>query len=488
MTRIDVITPTTLLESAFDEDALQKLSGAKISIFKVLQAYASARIATYVLGSDTQRKPSGTLKQYKKVIQRLNKADNLSNCPFKGLTNLENEASLSPRTLAMYRTAVRSYAARIVLSCAPAILIACSHQKHAQEIRAFFDHYETSYVPRPNSGQIQALIKSINFLDTNPLQAVDRFHDRQLPRPANFNRKPTNSKRNNLRYFQDYLKKRDSEDDFYTIIWKHFSKLDDADSENLNKKLAAATFILTGCRASEYVRGVLVFIGIKKSTNQSILGFRISGTKVSKASSSKHTIALTEHEKKLADVVANDPAEKDYQNRGQGFRYIFLSNTNQITTWLVNFVRNAHSNSTQLPKTFLRELNEINISPTHLTVVPQQIPTDRNEHKKSADRLGKMFVREGRKIFPGSTQNLTPYVFRHALTSSIRSNSWISGETLSYLLGHQSDRSKNHYGDFSKSRLNSVLSQLDIITCQPLRQKTKSWVYGGRNNYQNRTF
>ena len=136
----------------------------------------------------------------------------------------------------------------------------------------------------------------------------------------------------------------------------------------------------------------------------------------------------------------------------------------------------------------MRELNEINISPTHLAVVPQQIPTDRNEHKKSADRLGKMFVREGRKIFPGSTQNLTPYVFRHALTSSRRSDSWISGETLSYLLGHQSDRSKNHYGDFSKSNLNSVLSQLDVITCQPLRQKTKSWVHGERNNHQNRTF
>ena len=69
MTGIDVNTPTTLLESAFDKDALQKLLDAKISIFKVLQAYASARIATYVLDSDTQRKLSGTLKQYKKVIQ-----------------------------------------------------------------------------------------------------------------------------------------------------------------------------------------------------------------------------------------------------------------------------------------------------------------------------------------------------------------------------------------------------------------------------------
>lgn len=488
MTRIDVNTPTTLLESAFNEDALQKLSGAKISIFRVLQAYTSARIATHVLGSDTHRKLSGTLKQYKKVIQRLNAADEFGNCPFKGLMNLENEASLSPRTLAMYRTALRSYAARIVLSCAPATLITCSHPKNAHETKAFFDHYETSYVPRPKSGQIQALIKSINFLDTNPLQAVGRFHDRQLPRPANFNRKPTNSKRNNLLYFQDYLKTRDSEDDFYTIIWKHFSALDDADSENLNKKLAAATFILTGCRASEYVRGVLVFIGIKKSNNQSILGFRISGTNVSKANSSKHTIALTEHEKMLANVVANDPAEKDYQNRGQDFRYIFLRNANQITTWLINFVVNAHSNSIQLPKKLLRELSEIKISPAHLTVVPQQISTDRNECKKSADRLGKMFVREGRKIFPEATQNLTPYVFRHALASSLRSKGGASGETLSCLLGHQSDRSKNHYGDFSKSRLNSVLSQLDVITCQPLRQKTKFWAHGERNNYQNRTF
>ena len=488
MTGIDVNTPTTLLESAFDEDALQKLSGAKISIFKVLQAYASARIATYLLGSDTQRKQSGTLKQYKKVIQRLNKADEFGNCPFKGLMNLENEASLSPKTLAMYRTALRSYAARIVLSCAPATLITCSHPKNAHETKAFFDHFEKAYVPQPKDGQIQALIKAINFLNTYPLQAVGRFHKRQLPRPANFNRKPTNSKRNNLLYFQDYLKKRHVSDDFYSIIWKHFSALNGTDSVNLNKQLAAATFILTGCRPSEYVRGVLVFVGIKKSTNQSVLGFRISGTKVSKANGSKHTVPLTGHEKKLANLVANDPAEKDYRNRGQDFRYVFLTYTNQITTWLANFVSDAYSNSTQLPKNFLRELSEINISPTHLTVVPQQISTDRNECKKSADRLGKMFVREGRKIFPESTQNLTPYVFRHALASSLRSKGGTSGETLSCLLGHQSDRSKNHYGDFSKSLKNLVPSEVHVVASQPLRQKGKSWKHDEHNNYQIRTF
>ena len=488
MTGIDVNTPTTLLESAFDEDALQKLLGAKVSIIKMVKTYASARIATYVLGSDTQRKHSGTLKQYKKVIQRLNKADNLSNCPFKGLTNLENEASLSPRTLAMYRTALRSYAARIVLSCAPATLIACSHPKNAHETKAFFDHFEEAYVPQPQDGQIHALIKAINFLDTYPLQTVGRFHNRQLPRPANFNRKPTNSKRSNLLYFQDYLKKRDSEDDFYTIIWKHFSTLDNNEIVNLDKQLAAAIFILTGCRASEYVRGVLVFFGIEKSNNQSVLGFRISGTKVSNVNGSKHIVPFTNQEKKLADVVANDPAEKDYQNRGQGFRYIFLSNTNQITRWLGNLVRSTHSKSTQLPKYFHRELSEINVELTHIKVVPQQISSDRNEHKKSADRLGKMFVREGRKIFPEATQNLTPYVFRHALTSSIRSNSEMSGETLSCLLGHQSDRSKNHYGNFSKSPMNLVPSEVHVVASQPLRQKSKSWKHGERNNYQNKTF
>ena len=484
MTRIDADTKTTLLESAFDEAALQKQLGAKVSILKVIKTYGSARIATYVLGSDTQRKHSGTLKQYKKVIKRLNKADALGKCPFQGLTNLENEGNLTVKTLAVYRTALRSYAARIVLWCAPGLLIASSYKENASEIKAFFDHYERNHVRRPTEAQLKALIKAINFLDTHPLQSVGRFHSHQLPRPANFNRKPSNSKRNHLLYFQNYLKKKHIEDDFYTIIWKHFSALGDADKINLDKQLAAAILILTGCRASEYVRGVVVFSGIKNSTKQSVLGFRISGTKVSKANGSKHTIHLTDHEKMLADFVANDTAENDYKNRGQNYRYILLSNTNQITRWLVNLVRNTHSKSTQLPKNFYKELSEINVDPTHIKVVPQQILADTNAHKKSADRLGKMFVREGRKIFPGSTQNLTPYVFRHALASLIRSNTEISDETLSYLLGHQSDRSKNHYGNFSKSNMKSAPSKLNVIASQPLRQKGKYWEYDKRNTYQ----
>lgn len=477
-----------LLESSFDERAVAKHLKAILCSKQLVAVYESARVATYILGSDVQKKRSGTLKQYKKIVCRLIKEDPLHQCPFDGFITLQGASHLAAKTLATYKSALRSYAARIVLKYMPAILIKSCKRNHHAEVAAFFDMFEKEYEPQPKRWQINQLKKAILFLEQYPLQTIGRFHQRQLKRPANYNRRPTGSKRTDVAYFEDYLQRNNDPRGFSEAVWAHFKKLNSEQPKFLWKQIAAGTFILTGCRASEYVRGVLLIAAKDISRNQHVLIFRITGSKLSNSMPFQDHVRLTKREIQMARINANDQSEIDYQNRGQAHRYIFRQDTNELTQWFLDYLHKEGHTPEIYPKTLLQNLGELNFEPTQLKVIPQKFTSDLNECRKNADRLGKMFVREGAKIFPGSHRNLTPYLFRHALAWNMRNTPGILKDKISLALGHQSDRSANHYGGFSHRNQKMTADEIHISASNTLRSNSKSWERNTQKHCQKKNF
>ena len=477
-----------LLESSFDERVIAKHLKASLCSKQLIAVYESARVATYILGSDVQKKRSGTLKQYKKIVSRLIKEDPLRQCPFDGFITLQGAPHLAPKTLATYKSALRSYAARLVLKYMPATLMKSCKVNHHAKVAAFFDTFEKEYEPQPKRWQINQLKKAILFLEQYPLQTIGRFHQRQLKRPANYNRKPTGSKRTDVTYFEDYLQRNNYQRGFNEAVWAHFRKLTFEQPKFLWKQLAAGTFILTGCRASEYVRGVLLVAARDISTNQHVLIFRITGTKFSSSRPFRNHVHLTEREIQMARSNASDQSEIDYQNRGQAHRYIFRQDTNELTQWFLDYLRKEGRTQEICPKTLLQDFWSLNFEPTHLKVIPQTITSDVNECRKNADLLGKMFVREGAKIFPRSKKNLTPYVFRHALAWNMRNTPGILKDNISLALGHQSDRSANHYGGFSHRHQEMTADEIHISASNALRSNSTSWEQNTQKHCQKKNF
>ena len=470
-----------------DGNALSQILGADICTENLIDAYESARVSTYILGSDKLRKATGTLKQYKNIIKRLKAVEKSNECPFLGLEKLIEESKLSTKTISTYRTALRSYAARSILKCGPSIVLRTCYPSNTQSLRDFFNTYEFKYVKHSKDWQIDELRKSILFLTNNPLQSIGRFHLRQLPSPANYNRKPTNSKRDDITYFENYLKKRKPSVTFKDAIWSHFSDVGNTQPRKRWKQVAAGVSILTGCRPSEYVKGVLLIVADEKSTNERFIGFRISGTKCSADANADNDIVLTSHELELAALKNNDQAEINYNNRGQKHRYIFWSNNNPITNWFHDYICETGCLDQNLHDTVTEELTQHNFTAYFVKAEPKNIPQNAAERKRAADNLGKMFVREGKKIFPSAERNLTPYVFRHALASEFRANTTLPNETVSYALGHQSDRSKNHYGSFTKSNVTPKCANVIVSASNTLRKQSQPWEQRHSKNKQNYT-
>ena len=467
-----------LSEKMFDEEKFSEFFGERISLKDALTIYKKARIATFLLGSENQRKASGTLAQYKKIIVRLKKADPQKQCCFAGFVALDGSADLKDRTKFTYKSALRSYSARIVLKLFPLIMQSCCHQNFKHEIMYFLENFTSSKgrkIEYLSNAQVEELKKSIKFLSEYPIQGLGRFNLQDLPKPANFNRKPSGSKKSDLRYFEDYIRKSSIGSDFYAVCWQHFQSLNPVENGNISKQVAAATFMLTGCRTSEFVRGIIVLQCRDLTRNKPILAFRIAGTKTS-TSEAKHDVrTLTQNERNLLGRLSNERSEIDYNNRGQKHRYIIHAHINPITGWYHEILRKYGKQAINIPTAFENELSKLNLKLERITVVPTEHFSGRSDTRKAADNLYKMFVREGQKIFPKAKKNLTPYVFRHGFATYLRNQPETPLKTISSALGHQSDKSQRHYGLSKKSKTSHKFSGVDATASAIVRNKAHAY-------------
>lgn len=181
-------------------------------------------------------------------------------------------------------------------------------------------------------------------------------------------------------------------------------------------RAAIAVLMLTGCRSAELADDLGVVIRAFERNSENYLAFEISGAK-------------------LADADAGG------QGKGQERRWIEVSVQTPEAIWLFVHVSDQYDGQMLISLA----------APSHSQTGIALMSTERQ--RRVTNSLGKLIERLGRIAFPRLQQRLSPYVFRHALSSDLRSGGsrW-SGDEIAVLLGHQSTRTQSNYGSANTSR------------------------------------
>jgi len=119
------------------------------------------------------------------------------------------------------------------------------------------------------------------------------------------------------------------------------------------------------------------------------------------------------------------------------------------------------------------ELDEVGLIPKDIRL----LKFNRQGHALSTNpaALNKTFTRDGRKIFQGSTYNLTPYVFRHAFKTAFENQNDIDQMQLSEAIGHQSQKSKNQYGSRNSKSSNLQFKNVTAFAPTLIRANYKTY-------------
>lgn len=183
-----------------------------------------------------------------------------------------------------------------------------------------------------------------------------------------------------------------------------------------NARAAIAVLILTGCRPSELADNLGVVVRAFERDGDNILVFEIFGAKLADANAEGH-------------------------GKGQERRWIEVCCQSPESGWLFAHVSH-HCDGQMLISLAAPVRSQMGIA---------LMPTERQ--RRVTNSLGKLIERLGRIAFPRLQHRLSPYVFRHALSSDLRSGGgrW-SSEEIAVMLGHQSTRTQSNYGSANTSR------------------------------------
>ena len=481
-------TITELNKEYFSQALLPEELQNVYDLARIIEVYKASRVSTLILGSDQNRQKSGTLKQYKSIIINLKKQSSAENCAFKGFELILSSAtSYSKNTISTYKSALRSYASRTLLLLLPSILQKAALPKQRIAITeyfskyAYFDqHLEQTLFP----WQVKELVNSIAFLIDNPPLLTPRTSIEKQGKPESYKRRPTQSKFDALRQFENYLKKSGTYLSFFEHCWQYYELLDHEAKFTRAKQLIAATFLSTGCRPSEFQSGILGIIALDKETGTKCLALRISGKKLSSSENYFKHDCLDEHEARYQRSVEGIPALNHYLNRGQSYRYIIHKTFSGPQIWLETFIKQAKISQEKLPQKLLNELAEIGLISVELRLL--KITARKQAISTSSAALNKTFVRDGLKIFPNSVCNLTPYVFRHAFKTAFENQDGIDQMQLSEALGHQSQKSKSHYGRRNSKSSNLAFKNVTAFAPRLVRANYKTFQSKSQfNKFQN---
>ncbi|WP_417476109.1 site-specific integrase [Leisingera sp.] len=182
------------------------------------------------------------------------------------------------------------------------------------------------------------------------------------------------------------------------------------------EKAAIAILMISGARPSELSDQHGVGIGVSPDGTHLIIAIR--GAKC--GSETGHTIG-----------------------KGQARRHLKLQAQTPMTKWLAQ-------TALQYPK----QRFVVRFKTPHSDAGGRPL-TQTERSRRASQRLGKLCRRLGKQAFPRMRKSLTPYVFRHALASDLRGTSSHAPEAVAQILGHQSDRTQQHYGSSKKLRGNA---------------------------------
>lgn len=208
-----------------------------------------------------------------------------------------------------------------------------------------------------------------------------------------------------------------------------------------DRRACIAALMLTGCRPSELSDDLGVSVSVLEHAGQPYLAFEIAGAK-------------------LADGIG------EVHGKGQERRNIELCCQTPEAEWLFAYVTEQDGDQCLLG------LSVPDYSQNGLPLMPTE------RRRRVTGSLGKLIGRLGKVAFPRLQQRLTPYVFRHALSSDLRTRGGIwDKEDIAAALGHRSTRTQKHYGSANTSRglIGSRAEQITQMSAStPVRSPTRN--------------
>ncbi|WP_281966963.1 hypothetical protein [Roseovarius nanhaiticus] len=207
-----------------------------------------------------------------------------------------------------------------------------------------------------------------------------------------------------------------------------------------HRRACIAALMLTGCRPSEFSDDLGVVVHKVIDSDHPSLRCEILGAKVS-------------------DEIG------PHAGKGQEWRTIEFMCRSVEALWL--FYHMSTKNQICLALDIAAK--------THKQNGEMLMPNERR--RRVSVSLDKLVTRLGKIAFPGLRHHLTPYVFRHALTSDFKADAHALEEgDLAAALGHQSSRTQEHYGSAITARglVGSRALQIREVRCSaPVRQPVR---------------
>ncbi|ARE81966.1 site-specific integrase [Roseovarius mucosus] len=397
---------------------------------KSIEAYRLALLSN-VKYSFSELYHSGTWQKYEKRVAALARK-HPSRDPFAAyLSRTRNDDWRGANSRQSYRSALVRLAAQMVLEVAPSfwryVLVKTTDtEARYQLVRQLKRHLDeeawcqVKTVTAAFSGDdLKKLRGAVAFLIQVPPDPEHTAVRRLSTNGPKKSSKPRteNSKKQTLYALNQHQRRRTKENPRYD--WRdHFwqrAVLADRYIDDY-RRACIAVLMLTGCRPSEVSDDLGVVIRAFERDGENRLAFEISGAKLAKADAEGH-------------------------GKGQERRWIEVCCQTPEAHWLFAHVSD-HCDD---------QMNIRLVAPTHSQTGLALMPTERQ--RRVTNSLGKLLERLGRVAFPRLQHRLSPYVFRHALSSDFRSGGgrW-SSEEIATVLGHQSTRTQSNYGSANTSR------------------------------------
>ncbi|WP_144435590.1 site-specific integrase [Roseovarius atlanticus] len=374
---------------------------------------------------------SGTWAKYEQRAKSLARK-HPSRDPFRAyLICDEHGTFLSSNSRQSYRSALVRLAARDVLELAPPLwhqilnLAAGEDKKRDLErtISAYIDGETWDHIQQASGNlsnvQLRKLERAVEFIITvqpDPDHTALRHRSRQ-PSSTETKSGSSTSKNSTLYKLNQHQRRRakvlsayDWRSHFWNAAVMSDTHLDD------RRRACIAAMMLTGCRPSELCDDLGVTVDAVGLEENQRLAFEIAGSK-------------------CIESGAIHPG------KGQERRYIEIVCKTPEAAWLFDHVAEQPDRAVRL---FLG-------APTYDRKGIELMATERR--RRVSDQLGKLIARLGKVAFPRLNCNLSPYVFRHALASDLRASAHQFNRCgIASALGHQSEKTQQHYGSPNTSK------------------------------------
>ncbi|MEQ8255234.1 MAG: hypothetical protein RH980_04145, partial [Roseovarius confluentis] len=347
------------------------------------------------------------------------------------LSNDEHGTWPSPNSRQSYRSALVRLAARDILELAPSfwlhtVGLAVGEEEKSDLVRTILARLEPETQDRIRQAsktisnfQIRKLERAVEFIiaiPPDPDHTALRHRSRQ---PSPTETKPGSSASKNSTLYKLNQHQRRKSKEASTYDWRsHFwnaAVMSDTHLED-HRRACIATLMLSGFRPSELCDDLGVTVDAIALGDIHHIAFEIAGSKCTES-----------------DAI--------HPGKGQQSRYIEIACETPEAAWLFDHVAEQPDRAVRL---FLG-------APTYDRKGIELMPTERR--RRVSNQLGKLIARLGKVAFPGLSSNLSPYVFRHALSSDLRAPGHQSNRGgIASALGHQSEKTQQHYGSPNTSK------------------------------------